>query len=68
MAARFYRWQKAGIWNQILAHLQAMPAAGYAYADLQGRLDWEVHYVDGTVIRAHDSRRRWNIGAMNTKN
>jgi len=33
VATRFYRWQKGGIWNQILAKLQAMPAAGYAYAD-----------------------------------
>ncbi|AUB35242.1 Transposase [Nostoc flagelliforme CCNUN1] len=33
IATRFYRWQKAGIWKQILEHLQAMPAAGYAYAD-----------------------------------
>ncbi|MEH1832415.1 MAG: hypothetical protein V7L29_10135 [Nostoc sp.] len=46
MATRFYRWQKAGIWNQILENLQAMPAAGYAYADQQGNLDWEVHYVE----------------------
>lgn len=53
VATRFYRWQKGGIWNQILAKLQAMPAARYAYADEQGKLDWEVHYVDGTVIRAH---------------
>ncbi len=53
VATRFYRWQKGGIWNQILVKLQAMPAAGYAYADEQGKLDWEVHYVDGTVIRAH---------------
>jgi transposase len=35
IATRFYRWQKAGIWNQTLADLQAI-------ADQQGKLDWEV--------------------------
>jgi transposase len=32
VATSFYRWQKAGIWNQILGQLQAI-------ANLQGRLD-----------------------------
>lgn len=53
VATRFYRWQKAGVWNQILENLQAMPAAGDAYADQKENLDWEVHYVDGTVVRAY---------------
>ncbi|MGI2909643.1 hypothetical protein [Tolypothrix sp. VBCCA 56010] len=52
VATRFYRWQKAGVWNQILEHLQAI-------ADRQGMLVVTIHYVDGTVVRAHDSRRRW---------
>jgi transposase len=46
VVTRFYRWQKADIWKQILERLQAD-------ADKQGKLDWEVHYVDGTVIRAN---------------
>ena len=46
IATRFYRWQKTGVWNQILENLQEK-------ADKQGRLDWEIHYVDGTVVRAH---------------
>jgi transposase len=46
IASRFYRWQKAGIWDKILATLQAQ-------ADAAGQLNWEVHYVDGSVIRAH---------------
>ncbi len=44
--SRFRRWQRAGIWDRVLAALQS---AG----DAAGRLDWEVHFVDGTVIRAH---------------
>ncbi len=46
VASRFYRWQKVGIWQRILAALQQQ-------ADQRGKLNWEVHYVDGTVIRAH---------------
>ena len=67
VATRFYRWQKAGVWNQILEQLQAMPAAGYAYADQQGMLDWEIHYVDGTVVRAHQHAAGGKKGAMKTK-
>jgi transposase len=46
VASRFYRWQQAGIWQRIFAALQQQ-------ADQDGRLDWETHYVDGTVVRAH---------------
>ncbi len=44
--SRFRRWQRAGIWDRLLAALQS---AG----DAAGQLDWEVHFADGTVIRAH---------------
>lgn len=46
VASRFYRWRKAGIWDGVLALLQQQ-------ADAAGELDWEVHYVDGTIVRAH---------------
>ena len=46
VSSRFYRWQKAGIWQRILDQLQNQ-------ADSQGKLDWEIHYVDGTIVRAH---------------
>jgi transposase len=46
ISSHFYRWRAAGIWEQILAALQQA-------ADQAGPLDWEVHYVDGTSIRAH---------------
>ena len=52
VATRFYRWQKAEIWNQVLERLQAD-------ADAQGKLDWQVHYVDGTVIRADQHAESW---------
>src|ERR671933_811929 len=46
LASRFYRWREHGLWQRILDALQQQ-------ADEEGLLDWEIHYVDGTVIRAH---------------
>ncbi len=46
VSSRFYRWQKNGVWERILAALQAE-------GDQQGQVDWELHFVDGTVVRAH---------------
>ena len=46
IASRFYRWRAQGRWQRIWDTLQQD-------ADAQGTLDWETHYVDGTVIRAH---------------
>jgi transposase len=46
VASRFYRWRKAGIWDHVFAAVQEV-------ADAENRLDWEVHYVDGTIVRAH---------------
>ena len=44
--SRFRRWQHAGVWDRALAALQA---AG----DAKGELDWALHFLDGTTIRAH---------------
>ena len=43
---RFRRWQRAGVWDRALAALQAA-------ADERGELDWGLHFLDGTTIRAH---------------
>jgi transposase len=44
--SRFRFWKQAGILEVILAGLREV-------ADAEGRLDWEVHHVDGTIVRAH---------------
>jgi transposase len=44
--SRFRRWQQAGVWDRVLAALQAE-------ADAHGDLDWRLHFLDGTTIRAH---------------
>lgn len=51
VASRFYRWHATGVWDALLAALQRR-------ADAKGRLDWGVHYVDGTTIRAHQHAAR----------
>ena len=43
---RFYRWRRAGIWQRIRAALQRL-------ADRQGQLDWSGHFIDSTIVRAH---------------
>jgi transposase len=55
VASRFYRWRRQGIWDRVLAALQAD-------TDARGELDWLLHVVDGSVVRAHQhaagARRR----------
>ncbi len=46
VSSRFYRWTRAGVWARVLAELQRQ-------ADAEGRLDWSLHFVDSTVVRAH---------------
>jgi transposase len=44
--SRFWRWREAGVWDRIFAAAQQQ-------ADEAGEVDWSVHFVDGSVIRAH---------------
>ena len=44
--SRFRRWHAAGVWERVLSTLQAE-------ADAAGELDWSVHFLDGTTVRAH---------------
>lgn len=43
---RFWRWTRAGVWDQLFAAVQQQ-------ADAARQIDWTLHFVDGTVIRAH---------------
>jgi len=46
VSSRFYRWRKAGIWQRILSDLQAE-------AEQRGEIDWDLPFVDATIVRAH---------------
>ena len=46
VSSRFYRWQQSGVWEHILSMSQQR-------ADAEGRLDWSLHSVDRTLVRAH---------------
>lgn len=46
VSGRFYRWRKSGLWQAILQALQKQ-------ADAEGKLNWQIHHVDGSVVRAH---------------
>ena len=46
VSSRFYRWRRAGVWDRVLAALQAE-------ADAQGEVDWDLHLVDATIVRGH---------------
>ena len=46
VSGRFYYWRKIGLWQRILERLQQQ-------TDADGKLNWDIHFVDGSVIRAH---------------
>ena len=46
VSSRFYRWCQQGVWERVLAGLQAQ-------ADARGELDWLIHFIDSSIIRAH---------------
>lgn len=44
--SRFRRWREGGVWDQVLAAVQQQ-------ADQRGEIAWEIHFVDGSIVRAH---------------
>ncbi len=44
--SRFRHWQRTGVWQRVLTTLQAEGNAA-------GDLDWTLHFVDSSVVRAH---------------
>jgi transposase len=46
VASRFNRWRRDGQWDRLLKAVQWQ-------ANIQGKVNWELHYVDGTMVRAH---------------
>jgi len=44
--SRFQRWRKSGTWERVFAQLQTA-------LDQDSNVDWEIHYIDSTTVRAH---------------
>ena len=44
VSSRFYRWRASGVWGRVLSALQAA-------ADARGEVDWDLHFVDASIIR-----------------
>ena len=57
VASRFYRWRKAGLWDRLFAAVQQ-------HAEAAGEIDWSIHFVDSTIVRAHQHA----AGARGTPN
>jgi transposase len=60
VASRFYRWTAAGVWQKVLEALQAQ-------SDAAGQFDWQLHSVDGSVIRAHQHAAGAKGGTLKPK-
>ena len=58
VSSRLYRWRKAGVWDQVLSELQRQ-------GDTLGEVQWTIHYVDGTSVRAHQSAAGAKKGTQN---
>ena len=56
VASRFYRWQKARLWQRLFEAVQQQ-------ADAEGKINGEVHYLDGTIVRAHQHAAGSSRGA-----
>jgi len=57
---RYYRWRKDGVWDRIYDAVKAQ-------ADARGELDWTIHHVDATVIRAHQHAAGAKKGTQRAK-
>jgi transposase len=57
VASRFYRWKRAGVWEKLFDTLKHQ-------ADADGRLNWLLHVVDSTIIRAHQHAAGAKQGAQ----
>lgn len=60
VSSRFYRWRQLGIWDKVWSEVQKD-------ADAQGEIEWEIHFVDSSVIRAHQHAAGAKRGTQNKK-
>ncbi len=44
--SRWLRWRDSGVWQRVWKALQQG-------ADHQGEVEWEIHFIDSTIVCAH---------------
>ena len=44
--SRWLRWRDAGVWQRVWEALQQQ-------VDHKGEVAWEIHFIDSTIVRAH---------------
>jgi len=44
--SRLQRWRKTGVWEHIWQEVQRQ-------AQAEGHIEWEIQFLDGTIVRAH---------------
>lgn len=60
ISSRFYRWRAEGLWQRIWENLMQQ-------ADTEGKIDWEVSFVDSTIVRAHQHAAGARGGSQKTR-
>jgi len=58
--SRFQRWRKQGVWDEILAKLQTIKSREQA-------IDWELHFIDASIVRVHRHAAGAKKAAWNRK-
>jgi transposase len=58
--SRFQRWRKSGDWDRMFAELQSV-------LDVEGNVDWEIHFIDSTTVRAHQHAAGAKKAVLNEK-
>jgi len=58
--SRFQRWRKSGVWDKMFVGLQTALEA-------ENNVDWEVHFIDSTTVRAHQHASGAKKVAQKTK-
>jgi transposase len=60
VCSRWRRWRDAGVWQRVWDALQQV-------ADRQGQVEWDIHFIDSTIVRAHQHAAGANKAPPPTK-
>ena len=58
--SRFQRWRQSGLWDRMFGELQTA-------LDVESNVDWEIHFIDSTTVRAHQHAAGAKKAVLNEK-